>query len=109
MSGVKTLGGSKAKRLFDALLTARGEVVSKATVVELLWGDAPPRDVDRSVHAYVTVLRNRIQPGAAAAESVIVLDGDGFRFEPSRATAAAEDVPVPVPVRPVAPLAASSL
>lgn len=98
MSDVMTMGGLKAKRLFDALVTARGEVVPKAKVVQLLWGDIPPRDVDRSVHAYVTVLRNRIQPGADADESVIVLDGDGFRFEPSRATASAEDVDLRVPL-----------
>lgn len=88
---VRALGGVKAKRLFDVLLAARGAVVSRTRLVELLWGEEPPRNAAGSIDAYVMVLRHRIQPGVAERDSVIVRDGEGFRFDPSRATAAAVD------------------
>lgn len=91
---VRALGGVKAKRLFDALLAAHGAVVSKSRLVELLWGDEPPRNAVGSIEAYVMVVRHRIQPGVAERDSVIVRDGEGFRFDPSRATAAAVDAAV---------------
>ena len=89
---VRALGGAKAKRVFDTLLLARGAVVSRERLAEVVWGDALPRDVDGSLKAYVTVLRERIQPGAGAEESVVVEEPDGYRFDPSRATSVARDM-----------------
>jgi DNA-binding response OmpR family regulator len=74
------LGGRRTKRLFEVLLAADGAVVSTTRLAQELWGDEPPRDVDATLHTYVTVLRNRLEPGVPVGQSVVVSEPDGFRF-----------------------------
>ena len=85
---LRDVGGARAKRLFDALLAAGGDVVPTARLAALLWGRALPRDPGRALAALVAVVGHRIDPAA----SVIVRDGDGYRFDPSAATSAAVDL-----------------
>lgn len=74
------LGGRRTKRLFEVLLAADGAVISTTRLAQELWGDEPPRDVDATLHTYVTVLRNRLEPGVPADQSVVVAEDGGFRF-----------------------------
>lgn len=74
------LGGRRTKRLFEALLAADGAVVPVERLVRVLWGDAPPRDAEATLHTYVSVLRNRLEPGVAPEDSVIAAEEGGFRF-----------------------------
>lgn len=76
----RALGGRRTKRLFEVLLSADGAVVSTARLAQELWGDCPPRDVEATLHTYVTVLRNRLEPGVPAELSVIAGEDGGFRF-----------------------------
>lgn len=74
------LGGRRTKLLFDMLLAAEGDAVSLDRLATGLWGDSPPRDVATTLHTYVSVLRNRLEPGVAAHASVIVEEDGGIRF-----------------------------
>ncbi|WP_150307099.1 AfsR/SARP family transcriptional regulator [Planctomonas psychrotolerans] len=58
-----SLGGPKPRQIFEILLLNIGLPVSKARLIDLLWGDAPPREALTSLESYVSVLRRHLQPG----------------------------------------------
>jgi DNA-binding SARP family transcriptional activator/pimeloyl-ACP methyl ester carboxylesterase len=72
--GPRDLGGVKPKQLLELLLLERGRTVSKDSIAELLWGDAPPRSAAATIETYVSVLRRRV------GRRLIVTEHGGYRL-----------------------------
>jgi DNA-binding SARP family transcriptional activator/streptogramin lyase len=92
------LGPAKERAVLAALLLRAGSVVSRAELVEELWGESPPLTADRALNVYVSQLRKTLaRNGGAAVETrtpgyVLTVDSesvDAMRFQ--RLTAAARE------------------
>ena len=67
-----------------AVLLARvGQPVSRAELIDLLWGQGMPASALNVMHKYVGSLRRLLEPGLAAREagSYLQRSGDGYLFE----------------------------
>ncbi|MDE3077066.1 MAG: winged helix-turn-helix domain-containing protein [Chloroflexota bacterium] len=60
--GPTDFGGRKPRQLLEILLTERGHVVPRDRLIELLWADDPPRDVEATLDTYASLVRKRIGP-----------------------------------------------
>jgi DNA-binding SARP family transcriptional activator len=60
------LGRPKQRLLLAVLVAAGGDTVSVDRLVDELWGEAPPPRVAASVQAYVSKLRNVLEPDRPA-------------------------------------------
>lgn len=74
--------GLKPKQIFEVLLVARGHVVSKHRIADLLWGEMLPRDFVATVESHVSVLRRRLREALPASERAIVTEPGGYRLDP---------------------------
>ena len=116
------LGTRKQRALVAALALSRGRAVSVDTIVDLLWGDEPPRGVSGTLQAYIAGLRKALEPdrAARAPASVLVTVPPGYalrvpdealdvvRFE--RAVAEVHQALEPISqVHPVAPMTREEL
>jgi DNA-binding SARP family transcriptional activator len=74
------LGRPKQRLLLAVLATAGGETVSVDRLVDELWGDDPPPRVASSLQAYVSKLRQVLEPDRAArsAPRVLVTRAPGY-------------------------------
>jgi DNA-binding SARP family transcriptional activator len=74
------LGRPKQRLLLAVLVAAGGDTVSVDRLVDELWGDEPPPRVASSVQAYVSKLRNALEPDrpARAASRVLVTRAPGY-------------------------------
>ncbi|WP_052667308.1 BTAD domain-containing putative transcriptional regulator [Nitriliruptor alkaliphilus] len=70
------LGPPKQRTLLAVLLLHANQRVSTERLVELVWGDAPPRTAAHSVQVYVSDLRRLFE--AAGAVDVIETRGPGY-------------------------------
>lgn len=83
--------GPPRQRAVLAILALRaGETVSRADLVDGVWGDAPPASVEGSVHTYIHGLR-RVLSGAGS--DALVRAGAGYRLllDPSAVDVAAAE------------------
>lgn len=91
-SGPRAVPGERQRALLAALLAARGATVTADSLVELLWGDAPPAKPSAALHSQVSRLRRALgdvldgtcdlvtrPPGYAL--TVRADDVDALRFE----------------------------
>lgn len=67
----RTIGSTNQRTVLAALAANRGEVVTLDTLIDALWGDAPPRSAVTTLRTYVSRLRAQIG-------DVLVTSGDGF-------------------------------
>jgi DNA-binding SARP family transcriptional activator len=72
------LGGTKPRTLLAALVLARGRVVPASRLVDVIWGDDPPRTAAGLVQSYVSALRKAL-PG----DGVIVTRTPGYLLRAS--------------------------
>ena len=79
------LGTRKQRAVLAALALHRGRVVPADTLVDLLWGEAPPAAVTTSLQGYVAGLRRVLEPDRAprAEARVLVTRGGGYALEGS--------------------------
>ncbi|MDI5975106.1 BTAD domain-containing putative transcriptional regulator [Amycolatopsis magusensis] len=56
------LGPAKQRCLFALLALRAGEVVDRAEIIDVLWGDRPPASCSNLVHTYVSGLRKVLEP-----------------------------------------------
>ena len=68
------LGGAKSRILFAALALSAGSPVPVARLIELVWGQRPPRTAGKTLQSYVARLRSSC--GAEWFDRV----GDGYRL-----------------------------
>jgi DNA-binding SARP family transcriptional activator len=57
---VADLGGIKPRQVLEILALSLGTPVSKDRLVELLWGDTPPRTYTGTLESYISLLRRRM-------------------------------------------------
>jgi predicted ATPase/DNA-binding SARP family transcriptional activator len=85
------LGGPMAQRLLAALLLGAPGAVERDTLVERLWGDAPPATATTALHVHVSRLRQALEPDLrGGACSAIRTAADGYALEIDRARIDAE-------------------
>lgn len=82
--GPRDLGGVKPRRLLELLLLHEG-AVTKDELIDQLWGDKMPRDPIATLEAYVSVLRNALQPGVHRDHSLIATEPGAYRLVRERA------------------------
>lgn len=69
------IGPAKSQALLAALALAPGSVVSVPRLVEMVWGEEPPRTAEKTLQSYVTRLRKAVGGGS------IVRVGHAYRLE----------------------------
>jgi DNA-binding SARP family transcriptional activator/tetratricopeptide (TPR) repeat protein len=74
---VLDLGRRRERCLLGILLLGAGAAVPVERLVSLLWDDAPPPAARASLHAHVSRLRRRLDPGNDGALGVRLLRRDG--------------------------------
>jgi len=80
--GVVDLGGAQPRKVLGMLLAADGRVVSPETLIDAMWGDAPPATAPGTLQTYVSRLRRVLEPGRRprGAARVLVTDPQGYRL-----------------------------
>jgi basic membrane lipoprotein Med (substrate-binding protein (PBP1-ABC) superfamily)/DNA-binding SARP family transcriptional activator len=73
------LGPPKQRALLAILLMHVGEIVPTDRLIDLLWGDRPPRTAAHSVQIYVSELRKSLEP--LGAGRLIATRPPGYQLE----------------------------
>lgn len=60
------LGSPKQRSVLAVLLLHANEVVPTDRIIDLVWGDSPPRTADHSVQIYISELRKALSNGSSA-------------------------------------------
>ena len=76
--------GIKPKQLLEILVMERGHSVSKSRLADLLWPSQLPRNYMATLETYVSVLRQALEPGVRARDSVIRTEHGGYRLDAGR-------------------------
>jgi DNA-binding SARP family transcriptional activator len=81
------LGSAKERSLLAVLLLHAGAVVSRARLIEELWGEAPPPTAGKALNVHVSQLRKTL---ASNGETTIMTRAPGYALEvePDRVDAA---------------------
>jgi DNA-binding SARP family transcriptional activator len=58
--------GARLRGLLIALALEPGRVVSKATLVDWIWGEQPPADATNALHRLVSRLRKALPAGSTS-------------------------------------------
>ena len=74
----RDLGGHKQKALLAALLVRANEVVSQDTLIDDLWGGAPPATAAKTLQAYVSRLRKVLSVTDAVPSVALETRGHGY-------------------------------
>ncbi len=74
-NGSAALGPRKQRAVFAILAMHRGEIVPTDRLIDLLWGDDPPRTAAHSIQIYVSELRKVLDP------AVIVTREPGYQLQ----------------------------
>jgi predicted ATPase/class 3 adenylate cyclase len=69
------VGPAKCQAVLAALALSAGSAVPVSRLVEVVWGEAPPRTADKTLQTYVTRLRKGLGPGS------IVRTGAAYRLD----------------------------
>jgi predicted ATPase/DNA-binding SARP family transcriptional activator len=82
----RTIGSTNQRTVLAALLASRAEMVTLDTLIDALWGEAPPRSAVTTLRTYVSRLRAQIGDvlitrGHGFALDVPATDVDAGRFE----------------------------
>src|SRR5262245_40456178 len=73
------LGPPKQRALLAVLLLHAGEIVPIDRLIELLWGDSPPRTADHSIQIYVSNLRKTFE--GLGANGVLSTRSPGYQLD----------------------------
>ena len=76
---VVDLGPRKQRAVLAVLLLHVGEIVSSERLIELVWGEAPPRTAAHSIQIYVSGLRRAIEP--EGSQPSIVTKHPGYALD----------------------------
>ncbi|QFZ20769.1 AfsR/SARP family transcriptional regulator [Saccharothrix syringae] len=77
------LGPPGRKAVFALLALAHGKPVTRAELVDALWGDRPPASAANIIHTHVKHLRQLLEPtrGARSPSTTIPTVGDGYALD----------------------------
>ena len=73
------LGPPKQRALLAILLLHAGEILPIDRLIELLWGDSPPRTANHSIQIYVSNLRKRFEE--LGAKGVLSTRSPGYQLD----------------------------
>lgn len=73
------LGPPKQRALLALLLLNVDSTVRVATIVETIWGERPPRNVNNTVQSYISRIRRTLRANAAAADPLVTVPS-GYRL-----------------------------
>jgi WD40 repeat protein/DNA-binding SARP family transcriptional activator len=75
--------GSKERTILAYLIARAGRVVPVDDLIEELWGEHPPRTVEKTLGSYVSRLRRALQPGRSngSGTNLIVSRRDGYSLD----------------------------
>ncbi len=76
------VGGTQPRTVLAMLLVAGGRVVPAESIIDALWGEAPPASAAGTLQSYVSRLRRALVPGGARGEAARILawDPPGYRL-----------------------------
>ncbi|WP_461174142.1 response regulator [Arthrobacter sp. Z1-9] len=80
--GANDLGGPKPRQVLVILLMNFGSAVSKARLMDLLWGGNHPAAALPTLESYVSVLRRHLQPGIGRTGPLRTVNG-GYAIDRS--------------------------
>ena len=83
-AGEVRLGGAKPRRLLAALALNAGQLVPADRLIDVAWGDSPPRTARQNLHTYLWSLRRSLA-AATGRRLVIQVRSPGYllRISPS--------------------------
>ena len=67
-------------KMLEVFLRQPGRVVTRAQIIDAVWGDTAV--TDRVVDTHVVKLRRRLEPDPGAPRHIVSVRGIGYRFEP---------------------------
>lgn len=87
------LGGSKQKAVLLALVMANGAVVSSDRLIDLVWGDSPPKKPNVTLRSYISHLRRVLEPGRGPGDraQLLITRAPGYAIDPARMTVDAHE------------------
>ena len=76
------LGGTQPRTVLALLLTSVGRVVNTETIVDAVWGEAPPASAAGTLQSYVSRLRRSLEPDRlrGASPKVLTFEPPGYRL-----------------------------
>ncbi|MGE5180653.1 MAG: ATP-binding protein [Acidobacteriota bacterium] len=77
--GARDLGGVKPRQVLSILVAHRGRPASKDRIADLLWGDAPPRNIAATLETYVSKLRRALE--SVGADRAVVTEPGAYRLD----------------------------
>lgn len=85
--------------LLVMLVERRGELVTRAEIVDRLWGQDVFVDVETGVHTAIRKIRQALRDSAEASSFIVTVPGKGYRFvAPVEVVAGADAVSAPAAV-----------
>src|SRR3970040_1281270 len=75
------LGGPQARMMLAALAVNRGRLVTVDTLIETLWGENAPATARKSIHKYVSKLRQVLGAALATRPAGYVVDLDDLSID----------------------------
>jgi DNA-binding SARP family transcriptional activator len=80
------LGSSRPRAVFAILAARQNSVVSRAELIDGVWGDGAPNTAAGSLHTYVSTLRKSLEPdrGRGVAPRLLTSVGSGYRLQVGR-------------------------
>jgi DNA-binding SARP family transcriptional activator len=81
-----TLGSSRPRAVFAMLASRQNSVVSRAELIDGVWGENAPATAAGSLHTYVSTLRKSLEPdrGRGVAPRLLTSVGSGYRLRVDR-------------------------
>lgn len=79
--GPRQLGGAKPRQILVALLLRPDQAVCKASLVRLLWDDAPPAGALSTLEGYVSLVRKRLDALAPGLGSAVRTEPGGYLLD----------------------------
>jgi SARP family transcriptional regulator, regulator of embCAB operon len=83
--GPRDFASRKPKQVLEILLAARGHLLPKDRLGDLLWGDKPPENVHAGLETYVSLLRRALGTEKCGERALIVTEPHSYRFAAERA------------------------
>ncbi|GAA3642485.1 hypothetical protein GCM10022236_51460 [Microlunatus ginsengisoli] len=89
----EVLPARRVRSVLAALALEPGSTVTADRLVDLVWGDAPPRGAHGTLHSYISGLRRALEPDLAprAMPSVLITSDAGYRLALARPDVDATD------------------
>jgi DNA-binding SARP family transcriptional activator len=82
--GPRDFSGVKPKQILEVLVAERGHGVSKAKLADALWGESLPRNYLATLETYISVMRQTLEPGVKARDSVVTTEHGGYHLDLDR-------------------------